>query len=166
MSKYTDYINVVAYEVWNDSNNQALMNAVGTAKNETVQGVPYIIIGSDYSKNGYGSSTDGDAIIEEALKEYQDDSYSDLVAKTLKSTNYGATAETLAQAASAEGVTSTDSSSSSNSSSSSTNDSTTAATNNTTTATKKNNDTYIVIGIFALVIGGIVALIASANKKK
>src|SRR5574344_199872 len=132
MSKYTDSINVVAYEVWNNTDNQTLMNAVASARNETVQGVPYIVVGSDYSKNGYGSTTDGDEIINKA----------------------NVTAETLSEAASAEGI--SDSSSSSNNSSSTTNN-----TNTTTNNSSSNKyDTYIVVAIFAFIVGGILLLVS------
>jgi glutaredoxin len=160
MSKYTDYINVVAYEVWNNTDNQTLMNAVASARNETVQGVPYIVVGSNYSKNGYGSTTDGDEIINKALEEYKNDSYKDIVASTLKTTKANVTAETLSEAASAEGI--SDSSSSSNNSSSTTNN-----TNTTTNNSSSNKyDTYIVVAIFAFIIGGVLLLVSSTNNRK
>jgi thiol-disulfide isomerase/thioredoxin len=159
MSKYTDYMNVVAYEVWSNNNNQALMNAVASAKNETVQGVPYIVVGSDYSKNGYGSSSDGEAIINAALKEYQNDSYKDLVATTLKDDGYDVKKESLDEAASAEGISSSSSTNSSNNNSSSSTQS-----NNESKSKSNKNDIYIIVAIFAFIVGGITLLISTSNK--
>ncbi len=45
-AEYGDKFEIVSYEVWNDSNNAALMEKVGKARNEEIGGVPYIVIGN------------------------------------------------------------------------------------------------------------------------
>jgi glutaredoxin len=158
ISKYSDYMTVKTYEVWKNSDNASLMQAVAKAKGEDANGVPYIVIGNSYSTAGYGNDDSGKKIISEALKAYQDDSYVDLVAKTIKDTNASVSATSLNEAASEENITS---------------DSTDTNSSKTTTDSKENTDTksnkydvYIILGIFIVVIGGIAVLALTSNKQK
>ena len=50
--EYGDLFNVVDYEVWNNEENANLMEAAAKARDESAEGVPYIIIG-DKSWNGF-----------------------------------------------------------------------------------------------------------------
>lgn len=51
-AEYGNKFEVVKYEVWNDPQNSKLMAAVAEARNESADGVPYIIIGNQ-SWNGF-----------------------------------------------------------------------------------------------------------------
>lgn len=52
---YGQCFNLIKYEVWGDSNNAAIMQAVGSYFGEEVKGVPYIVIG-DKTYSGYAES--------------------------------------------------------------------------------------------------------------
>ena len=89
---YEDYFQIVTYEVSSSKANEAVMSAVGEKFGETDGSIPLIVIGDKFHQSGFG--TDGTNIIEEALKEYQNKKYVDLVAKTIKEkklTNEGKT---------------------------------------------------------------------------
>jgi len=64
--EYGKYFKMVSYEVWNDSNNSALLTEVSTFLNQPASGVPYVIIG-DQVFPGYASSYDDS--IKAAIKE-------------------------------------------------------------------------------------------------
>lgn len=66
--EYGDKFEVVAYEVWYDTDNNDLLQKIGEARDESISGVPYILIG-DKSWSGYASSLD-DEIIETIKSEY------------------------------------------------------------------------------------------------
>jgi hypothetical protein len=113
---------------------------------------------SPTSHDPVSNDDSGKKIISEALKAYQDDSYVDLVAKTIKDTNASVSATSLNEAASEENITS---------------DSTDTNSSKTTTDSKENTDTksnkydvYIILGIFIVVIGGIAVLALTSNKQK
>lgn len=69
--EYGDKFEIVAYEVWYDTNNSELLQKVGEARDEKISGVPYILIG-DKSWSGYASSLD-DEIIDAIKSEYDKD---------------------------------------------------------------------------------------------
>lgn len=69
--EYGDKFEVVAYEVWYDTDNNELLQKIGEARDESISGVPYILIG-DKSWSGYASSLD-DEIIEAIKSEYDKD---------------------------------------------------------------------------------------------
>ena len=61
--KYEDYFEIVAYESWNNEDNQKLMLAIKEQLGEEANGsVPFIVIGSDYHLSGFGSKA-GEEII-------------------------------------------------------------------------------------------------------
>lgn len=102
--KYEDYFEIVAYESWNNEDNQKLMLAIKEQLGEEANGsVPFIVIGSDYHLSGFGSKA-GEEIINAALEAYQDKNYTDIVAKTSKSEKINPTKETLLEAAAAEDI--------------------------------------------------------------
>lgn len=139
-NKYDDYFEVKAYEVWKNSNNSSLMSSVRSSLSvpSDKTGVPLIVIGNDYYKIGF-ISDNGSEIINAALTAYQDKSYTDLVSKLASKGSY--TEQTLKEACEAEGITVSD-------------------------VTKdKSHDGIIVVAIFAVVIGGLILLIASSRKK-
>lgn len=53
--EYGQYYKVLDYETWYNSDNAALLQKVGEARNEEISGVPYILIG-DKSWSGYDNS--------------------------------------------------------------------------------------------------------------
>ena len=59
VNEYGDYFNVVTYEVWKNEDNGALMQQVGETLGESVQGVPFIVIG-DTAFPGYDESWNDD----------------------------------------------------------------------------------------------------------
>lgn len=63
------YFNVKTYEVWNNEDNNSLMEKVGKKLNDEVSGVPYIVIGNK-SWSGYASSYD-DEMMETIKSEYE-----------------------------------------------------------------------------------------------
>lgn len=64
--EYGKYFKVVSFEVWHDTNNKALLNAVGDYLDVEVKGVPYIVIG-DKVFPGYNSTFDDS--IKNAIKD-------------------------------------------------------------------------------------------------
>ena len=59
--EYSEYYNLIDYEVWYNTDNSDLMQKVSDARGEEAEGVPYIIIG-DKSWNGFDSSYEEDMI--------------------------------------------------------------------------------------------------------
>lgn len=140
--EYDDYMNVVTYEVWNDSNNAALAKAVAAKLNDEFNGVPYIVIG-DKSYSGFGESTGAD-MINTVLEAYQNKKYKDVVASVIKSKDYNETSETLKEAAYSEGITKVVP---------------------PELEDEKKNDTWVIVIVFAVIVGGFGALIYSSRKK-
>jgi thiol-disulfide isomerase/thioredoxin len=69
--EYGDKFELVAYEVWYNTDNSELLQKIGDVRDESISGVPYILIG-DKSWSGYSSSLD-DEIIEAINTEYDKD---------------------------------------------------------------------------------------------
>ena len=61
--EYGDLFTVVDYETWNNQDNAKLMEAIAKSRGETVEGVPYIIIGNK-SWNGFTESYEQEMINE------------------------------------------------------------------------------------------------------
>lgn len=137
ISEYSDYIEVKTYEVWYTEANSALLDDVVKAKGEQRGGVPYIIIGKDYSKTGFMNEW-GEELIEKALEEYQNDDYEDLVAKTAEG-HPDAKLTTLYEAAVEEGI--------------------------VVEKRDTSNDAVVIIAIFGVVILGGAALVFFSRKK-
>lgn len=66
--EYGDLFEVVAYETWYNEENSALLEEIGETREETITGVPYILIGNK-SWAGYASDYD-DEIIDAIKDEY------------------------------------------------------------------------------------------------
>ena len=81
--EYTDYFEIVTYQVNNDTNNSSLANAIAEQVGEESGYVPLVIIGDSYSVLGWSDDL-GETIIKEALKAYQDEEYTDIVAKKIE----------------------------------------------------------------------------------
>lgn len=140
--EYNDYFNVVSYEVWYDQNNAALAKDVASKLGDEFGGVPYIVIGSK-SQAGFGEDT-GTWIINTALDYYKDEDYKDVVNTVLKAKEYDATSETLDEAAYKENITEVQP---------------------PEIKEEKKNDTWVIIAVFAVIIGGFGVLIFSSRKK-
>ncbi len=86
LEEYGKYFNLVTYEVWENKDNNSLMEEVASALNEEPEGVPYIVIG-DKTFPGYDTSFDKDikATIKEAY-ENKDNGYQDIVASVIDGT--------------------------------------------------------------------------------
>lgn len=67
--EYGSYFNVVAYEVWNNADNQELMENVANYLNEKVGGVPFIIVGGK-TFNGFNQEI-GTEILDAIKSEYE-----------------------------------------------------------------------------------------------
>ena len=105
-SQFSKYIEIVAFETKKDSKNYELKNKVNDfleITNEKDRGsVPLIVIGS-WHMLGFLDS-DGETIIKEALKAYQDDNYVDEVQKIIAEENLTVNTETLKEACTKEGI--------------------------------------------------------------
>lgn len=69
--KYGDMYELHTYETWYDEDNANLLDAVAEVRDESVQGVPYIIVGNQ-SWNGFDSSYE-DEILDKIKEEYKTD---------------------------------------------------------------------------------------------
>ena len=105
-------------------------------------GVPYIVIG-EKSFAGFGTST-GTEIIETALDYYKDKKYKDVVASVIKAGSYDEVSQTLAEAAYEEGITEVVP---------------------PVIEEEAKDDTWVIIAVFVVIIGGFGALIYSSRKK-
>ena len=74
-SEYKDMFVLKEFEIWNNKKNAELASKVAEKMGDTLNGVPYIIIG-DKTWNGYTSSY-GEAFKEQIKKVYNDDNYTD-----------------------------------------------------------------------------------------
>lgn len=72
---------LITYEVWYDEDNQELMNKVAAGMNESVDGVPYIIIGTQ-TFSGYAEDYNS-AIVEAIITEGVNGNANDSVKKFL-----------------------------------------------------------------------------------
>lgn len=67
--EYGEYYDLYTFEVWYNEDNEALMNKFAASLDDTVKGVPYLVIG-DQSFKGYSSSMN-DRIIDAIMDEYK-----------------------------------------------------------------------------------------------
>ena len=72
--EYGQYYKILDYETWYNSDNAALLQKVGEARNEEISGVPYILIG-DKSWSGYDDSFADD--IKDTIKSEYEKSVAD-----------------------------------------------------------------------------------------
>lgn len=138
---YEDYFEVVTYEVSSSPENGKVLDAVKKALNNDDEGVPFITIGGTYFKVGFGKST-GKEIIEEALKEYQNKNYIDLVGTTIKENKLDSKKETLKEACASGEIKFVEKD-----------------------KKGKISDNVVITIIFVVVIGGFVALMFTSRKK-
>lgn len=89
------YLDIISYEVWDNKNNEELMNAVSEELGIEVSiSVPLIVIGNNYARRGFSDNT-GNLIIQEIENAYQNDNYEDVVEKILDNNNFNVTDEII-----------------------------------------------------------------------
>ena len=79
--EYGKYFNLISYEVWNNANNQQLLERVAKKLGDDVSGVPYIVIGR-HSWAGYSESLN-EEIYEAIQEEYENKNKNDIVTKVV-----------------------------------------------------------------------------------
>lgn len=141
--EYKDYFEIVTFQVdasdtTEKSNNSKLMSAVGEVIEETSGGIPMIVVGNSFKQVGFGS--DGSNIIEEALKAYEDDNYTDIVQKEIEDNKISASGKTFEEALEVAGI------------------------SYNSNSNKKSNDAIIVGVVFGIVIAGFVGLVIISRK--
>lgn len=103
--EYGDYFDIVSYEVWYDTENQALMEEVAAFKGDNASGVPYILVGEYSYPNGFAadtaldSSSDktmGDQLIERILEVYESDERYDVMTELNNKPDYSGIVGTVA----------------------------------------------------------------------
>ena len=83
-SHHIDKVNVITYEVWYNPNNKNLYSLVAKEFDLNSKGVPFIIVGDTYYFIGFSN---GEDIMNIALKETQNKDYVDLVQKIIEKNN-------------------------------------------------------------------------------
>ena len=101
---YEDYFEIVTYQVNTDKANSELSNAIAEDVKEDPGYIPLVIIGNTYHVLGWQDSL-GETIINEALKAYQDENYTDIVAKKIEDKQLTVTEKTFKDACSVAGIT-------------------------------------------------------------
>ena len=140
-SQFKDYFDIKVYEVWKNSDNAKVKDAVDKALDNSETGVPFIVIGDQY-KIGFSDST-GEELIKMALEAYENKKYEDLVANLIDEKDLDSKSETLSQACEKEGIKSTSS---------------------TTTEESKISDGVVVAIIIIVVAAGVAGLIYVSRK--
>lgn len=77
-------VDVVTYEVWYNKNNKDLYTKVASEFDLNARSVPFIIVGDKYYFIGFSN---GDEIMNAAIKETENENYVDLVQKIIKENN-------------------------------------------------------------------------------
>ena len=100
---YTDYFEIVTYQVNNNQNNSSLANKIANQVGENPGYVPLVIIGNTYHVLGW-EDTLGETITKEALKAYEDEEYTDIVAKEINDNKLKVTESTFEKACDTIGI--------------------------------------------------------------
>ena len=89
------YLDVKAYEVWRNTKNRELMDAVANELGiEVSASVPLIIVGDEYAERGF-SERRGEMIIEEIENAHNNESYIDVIEKVLNENDFNVTVEEI-----------------------------------------------------------------------
>lgn len=89
------YLDVKAYEVWRNTENKKLMDAVANELGiEVSASVPLIIVGDEYAERGF-SERRGEMIIEEIENAHNNESYIDVIEKVLNENDFNVTVEEI-----------------------------------------------------------------------
>lgn len=141
--EYSDYINVVTYEVWYNQDNNSFAQEVAGLLDHELKGVPFLVVGEKYI-SGWGDNV-GETLINDALNYYKDKNYKDLVKDAKDKTEKEVVETTLKDAYDLEAN----------------------ENENTNIPTKPEGGKYdaiIVAGIFIVLIGGFAALVIIGKK--
>lgn len=84
--KYDDYLEVVSYEVWENSDNSLLASAVAKSLGHNLTGVPFIVVGDKYMSGMPEGALN--TLVNYALEFYQKADYKDMVKEEIKKGNY------------------------------------------------------------------------------
>lgn len=101
--EYTDYFEFVGYQTDSDQNNSSLASTIAETVGEKPGYVPLVVIGKSYHVLGWDDSL-GNTIINEALKAYQDDEYTDIVANYINEEKLDVNSTTFTQICSIAGI--------------------------------------------------------------
>lgn len=140
-AEYSDYFEIVTYRVDDNSTNSKLSSNIAEQVGEEPGYIPLVIIGDSYHVLGWKDSL-GETIIEEALKAYEDEKYTDIVAKEIKKSGLNVTEKTFEEALDIAEIDYI----------------------NTTSSDEKNNNAIIIGVVFGIVIAGFVGLIIISRK--
>ena len=77
-SEYSEYYNLVKYEVWYNEENNELMGEVANELGTQASGVPFIVIGEKYF-SGFSSASSPETIKETIKEQYNNNDYQDVV---------------------------------------------------------------------------------------
>ncbi len=138
--KYDDYFELVTFDIWGqnpDQDNSDLLDYFI----QMFQGdntIPFFVVGDSFSQNGFS-----EAVIEAAMSEYVNEDYVDVVAEQMKGMEDKYTPSDLEQACIDEGITYIAPGE----------------------EVPVQYDVFIVVGIFVVVIGGILFLVLTPQKK-
>ena len=89
------YLKIISYEVWNNKENQELMEEVSKELGiEFTTSVPFIVIGNTYAKKGFADGM-SDGIIKEIESSYENKDYIDVIEKVLDSNNINVSPEKI-----------------------------------------------------------------------
>ena len=81
------YLNIIAFEVWYNDENQKLMEEVSNEVGvDFSTAVPFIVIGNTYARKGYNEGMN-EGILKEIESSYENEDYVDVVEKVLDSNN-------------------------------------------------------------------------------
>ena len=89
--EYSNYYNLVKYEVWHNDENVNLMEKVASKLDTEANGVPFIVIGEKYF-SGFSTAME-DNLKKEIKEAYENDDYKDVVASTIEEENLEVTAD-------------------------------------------------------------------------
>lgn len=137
--KYKDYMDIKVLEVWQNAENSNLYNVIADLKSipEKDRGVPLILVGSSYNTAGFAGSM-ANEMMEAVLNEYQNPEYTDIVNPEIAK-NPNVSVQTLEEACAEEGI--------------------------RVRTSGGQYDGLIVLGIFAVVLGGLCYLVALSRRK-
>ena len=98
-SNHEENVKVVTYEVWYNKNNNDLYSKVANELDINARAVPFIIVGDTYYYVGFSN---GDDIMNMAIKETKNEKYVDLVQKVIEKNNLNEIKATSIEEAMAE----------------------------------------------------------------
>ena len=153
---YEDYFEFVTYQIDGDEANTNLANIMLDELNiDKKLSIPFVIIGTDYYNFGFGGKTTADKMIEQALTEYQNSKYVDIVSKVVKNKKLKPNKKSFSDAYKAALETANQNAETNNNNNSN-------ITNNQVSNTS--NQTLVVASIFGVLVVAFVVLVVISRK--